>query len=309
MNEESLFHEALARSTPQERAAFLDEACAGQPELRAAVEGLLAAHEQSGEFLCPPAVVANETENLVGSTGADSSPALPSPSDGLPHTTPGSAAPAAPAADVPGRVGRYEIRRLLGRGGMGAVYLAHDPEVDRLVALKVPKLAGPDAEERFLREARAAARMRRNDPAGAVADATIALRLDKANAGTWNNRGWAYLDRGQYHQAMADLNEASRLAPGWEAPYVNRGKCYLCLGEYEKALADFEMAAKIQPTKAEWRMICSVIRARLGDAEGARKDRELAIKLDPKVADNPDPKLPAALPPVKMDPELPPGDR
>jgi hypothetical protein len=34
MNKEQLFHEALAKPTPQERAAFLDEACAGQPKLR-----------------------------------------------------------------------------------------------------------------------------------------------------------------------------------------------------------------------------------------------------------------------------------
>lgn len=58
---------------------------------------------------------------------------------------------------VPGRIGRYEVRRLLGRGGMGMVYLAHDPELDRPVAIKVPQLDGPEAEERFLREARAAA--------------------------------------------------------------------------------------------------------------------------------------------------------
>jgi tetratricopeptide (TPR) repeat protein len=180
MNEESLFHEALARPTPQERAAFLDAACAGRPELRAAVESLLAAHEQAGAFLSAPSVAAahwpesdgphttpgearshpgpaQETENLAGSTGADSAPALPVPAGGLPQTTADSAAQAAPAPALPARIGRYEIRRLLGRGGMGAVYLAHDPELDRLVALKVPRLGGPDAEERFLREARAAA--------------------------------------------------------------------------------------------------------------------------------------------------------
>jgi hypothetical protein len=49
MNEESLFEEALSRS-PEERAAFLEQACEGRPELRAAVEALLAAHEKSGNM-------------------------------------------------------------------------------------------------------------------------------------------------------------------------------------------------------------------------------------------------------------------
>jgi serine/threonine protein kinase/Tfp pilus assembly protein PilF len=61
---------------------------------------------------------------------------------------------------LPASFGRYELRGLLGQGGMGAVYLAHDTQLDRLVALKIPHLDGPDqaaAAERFLREARAAA--------------------------------------------------------------------------------------------------------------------------------------------------------
>ena len=50
MNEETLFEEALSRS-PEGRTAFLDQACVGRPELRAAVEALLAAHEKSGNIL------------------------------------------------------------------------------------------------------------------------------------------------------------------------------------------------------------------------------------------------------------------
>src|SRR3954452_22319824 len=53
MSEEPLFHEALSKPV-SERAAFLDADCAGQPELRAAVEALLAAHEAPGSLLDKP---------------------------------------------------------------------------------------------------------------------------------------------------------------------------------------------------------------------------------------------------------------
>jgi hypothetical protein len=57
------------------------------------------------------------------------------------------------------QVGRYEIQRRLGRGGMGTVYVAHDPVLGRMVAIKMfaGDLDMPDASERFAREARAAA--------------------------------------------------------------------------------------------------------------------------------------------------------
>ncbi len=57
--------------------------------------------------------------------------------------------------------GRYELRDSLGEGGMGHVYLAHDRELDRPVAVKVLKetLADADAAERMLREAKIIARL------------------------------------------------------------------------------------------------------------------------------------------------------
>src|SRR5687767_14203110 len=58
--------------------------------------------------------------------------------------------------------GRYSILREVGRGGMGVVYLAREVHLDRLVAIKLlpPDKAGrADLRERFLREARLAARL------------------------------------------------------------------------------------------------------------------------------------------------------
>jgi curved DNA-binding protein CbpA len=75
--------------------------------------------------------------------------------------------PAEPGTDsetppLPGPIGKYRIVRLLGKGGMGAVYQAFDPHLEREVALKVmlPQIADdPEQKQRFEREARAVARM------------------------------------------------------------------------------------------------------------------------------------------------------
>jgi tetratricopeptide (TPR) repeat protein len=171
MNEESLFHEALARTDRRERAVFLATACAGRPELRSAVESLLAVHDQSNGFLNSPAVADwvedaaalsdselaadAETSNKAGLTSRNISQPNPLSIDATLTVAPHES-PAVPD-ELPPFIGRYAVRETLGRGGMGTVYLAHDPELDRLVALKVPQLGGPAAEERFLREARAAA--------------------------------------------------------------------------------------------------------------------------------------------------------
>jgi len=60
------------------------------------------------------------------------------------------------------RIGGYDISELVGRGGMGAVYRAHDRSLDRDIALKVllPEYSSDaEYEQRFVREARAAARL------------------------------------------------------------------------------------------------------------------------------------------------------
>ncbi|HKB37923.1 MAG TPA: protein kinase, partial [Gemmataceae bacterium] len=60
-------------------------------------------------------------------------------------------------------LGRFVLLEALGQGGFGTVYKARDPELDRVVAVKVPRvgnLGTPQDQDRFLREARSAAQLR-----------------------------------------------------------------------------------------------------------------------------------------------------
>src|SRR5260370_532182 len=94
-------------------------------------------------------------------------PVSPPPLPVRPAAPPGSAETVAPGSAAGASVdasgepaehfGRYRILKRLGHGGMGAVYLAADSQLDRQVALKVPRFTpddGPEVRERFSREAR-----------------------------------------------------------------------------------------------------------------------------------------------------------
>jgi serine/threonine protein kinase len=108
---DALFHQATALP-PAERSSWLDAACADDAGLRAEVERLVAAHLRTGTFIDSPAVVS------VG-------PWLPVPAE----------------AAAGRRFGAYRIVREIGRGGMGAVYLAEraDGQYEQRVALKLIK--------------------------------------------------------------------------------------------------------------------------------------------------------------------------
>src|SRR5207244_2907480 len=128
-----------------DRAAYVEQACGANPDLRAEVEALLHAHEQAGDLLDLPDKL-NETQ---GATSTDEKVR-----DDLGFLAP------ADKPDVLGRLGHYEVLEVLGRGGMGIVLRAFDEKLHRVVAIKVmaAQLATiATARKRFTREAHAAA--------------------------------------------------------------------------------------------------------------------------------------------------------
>ena len=134
-----VLHEALDRA-PADRAAFLDEACAGDDPLRREVESLLLSSDRarSSDFL-------EQAPGLVRDlASAERTNAI------------------LLMAQLSAALGeKYTVERELGGGGMSRVFLAHERALDRQVAVKIlsPELAPHVSAERFAREIRVAARL------------------------------------------------------------------------------------------------------------------------------------------------------
>src|SRR5262245_54282873 len=107
--EQSIFLQAIGLAAPADRATYLDEACRDDPQLRAELDALLAAHDRLGG--APSTLIQSKATKAI-----------------TPETS-GTA------------IGPYKLIEQIGEGGMGTVWMAQQAEpVKRLVAVKLIKV-------------------------------------------------------------------------------------------------------------------------------------------------------------------------
>jgi eukaryotic-like serine/threonine-protein kinase len=237
---EELYESAVERS-PADRAALLAQA---DPDLRGEVEAMLA-QPSGGALLDQPAADLLEESSLTE----------------LPAGT---------------RLGQYRIEAILGQGGMGVVYRAHDTKLNRPVAVKFlsDNLADPAARRRFQREAQMASSL--NHPHILTVhdvgefEGQQYLVTEYIDGGTLKD--WARRDKRNWRQIVELLvGVADGLATAHAANILHRDikpeNILISRSGYAK-LADFGLAKLVQPIEPEATRTLTECRTRPGEIMG-----------------------------------------
>lgn len=139
-----IFLEAIEQEDLQKRAAYLDHACRGEPEIRKSVEALLAAHDEPDDLLDDMLVAGAHLDvDDFPTSGSDSDEALSTDHIGM-------------------QIGAYRLMEQIGEGGFGLVFVAlQEHPVQRKVALKIvkPGMGSKEVIARFEAERQAVAMM------------------------------------------------------------------------------------------------------------------------------------------------------
>lgn len=121
----------------------------------------------------------------------------------------------------------------------------------------------------------------RGDYDRAIQDFDRSIRLDRTYSKPFNNRGVAYLRKGDYDAAIGAFDEAIRLRPDYGEAFANRAGAHLKKRQYDRAVLDFDEAIRIDPgLQAAWSGRCWS-HVMLGALQAALEDCNRALQAAP----------------------------
>ena len=118
----------------------------------------------------------------------------------------------------------------------------------------------------------------------AVAHYTEVIRLNPEDFITYNNRGFAYANKGEFNAAIQDYDKAIELNPQFADAYINRGNAYDDKGGFDIAIQDYNKAIELNPEHANTYYNRGLAYRRKDDFDRALQDFDKAIALDPEDA-------------------------
>ena len=131
---------------------------------------------------------------------------------------------------------------------------------------------------------RGGAYIKKGDYDRAIEDCTKAIQLNPSYAGAYNNRGVAYRYKGDFNRALEDCTKAIDLNPSYAGAYNNRGTVYGETGDYNRAIKDHTKAIQLEPNDADAYNNRGVAYRYKGDFNRALEDCTKAIDLNPSYA-------------------------
>ena len=94
------------------------------------------------------------------------------------------------------------------------------------------------------------------------------------------NRGFTYMESGEYENAIQEFDKAIQLHPNYAFSYRNRGLAYANLRQYQRAIQDFDKAIQIDPNNAPAYKHRGFAYRKLGQHAEANADKTKACSLD-----------------------------
>ena len=113
----------------------------------------------------------------------------------------------------------------------------------------------------------------------AIAEYSIAIRVEPSRIESYVKRGQAWMQKGEYDRSVADYDRALKLDPDLAAAYLNRGIVLAARGDNEMAVDDFDRALELGPTDATPILYRGLSRVKIGDPTAAAEDFRRVLRL------------------------------